>query len=137
MSVCLSVCLSVRTPYSSELILVRSDDRFISSLQMTLYDSYRPYIQKHPYHQAIFIAIFTHAVSSYHTTTVPYHKPCHIIFPPHRTIIPYHRHTISHTVPHHTQCHRHTTNVPYHIPYHTLFFHKIYPPKIPTLTPRK
>ena len=100
---CLS-CLSVLIPYMLELILVRSDDRYIRSIQIIFIPHNRPYILKH-----------TISPGNIYRTNVPYHIPSHISFPPHRAIIPYHRHTISHTVPHHTQCH----TVPYHIPYQT------------------
>ena len=87
------------------------------------------------------INIFHHTVPSYHTTdtniyrtNVPYHIPCHILFPPHRAIIPYHPHTVSHTVPQHTQCHA----VPCHIPYQTISYYPYHTqPKIPTLTGRQ
>ena len=108
-------CLSVHIPYILELILVRSDDRYIRSLQIIFIRRNRIYILKHsispgniyrtnvPYHIPIY------------RTNVQYHIPCHIIFPPHRAIIPYHRHkylphqrTIPHTVPYiisTTPCH--------------------------------
>ena len=119
-------CLSVHIPYILELILVRSDDRYIRSLQIIFIRRNRIYILKHsispgniyrtnvPYHIPIY------------RTNVQYHIPCHIIFPPHRAIIPYHRHkylphqrTISHTVSYiisTTPCH-HTIPPTYHITY--------------------
>ena len=107
-------CLSVRIPYILELILVRSDDRYIRSLQIIFIPRNKPYILKHtsvPYHQAIFTAptyhityraiyYFHHTVPSYHTD-IPYHIPCHTTHNaiPYRTT--YHTrqyHTI-HTIP--------------------------------------
>ena len=92
---CLSVCLSVRTPYILELILASSVYRYIRSLQIMFMGRNRPYILKH-----------TISPGNIYRTNVPYHIPYHIIFAPHRAIIPYHRQkylphkrTISHTMP--------------------------------------
>ena len=82
------------------------------------------------------LCILKHTISpgNIYRTNVPYHIPCHILFPPHRAIIPYHRHTISHTVPHHTQCHI----VPYHIPYQAISCYPYHAQlKTPTLTSRQ
>ena len=77
-------CLSVRIPYVLELILVRSDDRYVRSLQMISIRRSRPYILKH-----------TISPGNIYRTDVPYHIPYHKMFPPHRSIIPYRRHKYS------------------------------------------
>ena len=96
-------------------MLVRCDDRYIRSLQIIFIPRNRPYILKH-----------TISPGNIYRTNVPYHIPCHRIFPPHRAIIPCHRHkylphqrTISHAVPYiisTTPCH-HTITPTYHTTY--------------------
>ena len=120
--------LSVRIPYLLELILVRSDDLYIRSLQMISIRCNRPYILKHNISPG-------NIYRNIYGTNVPYHIPCHIIFPPHRAITPYHRHkylplqrTISHTVPciiSTTPCH-HTIPPTYHITYRAAYHTRQY-----------
>ena len=117
--------LSVRIPYLLELILVRSNDRYIRSLQIIFIPRNRPCILKHsispgniyphqrtishtvPYNISTTPCHHTIPPTNIYRTNAPYHTPCHILFPPHRAIIPYY-HVPCHT----TQCHTAPHTIP-------------------------
>ena len=70
---------------------------FISTFRWSIYLVVTDHI--HTTQQTLYTKTYFSTVSpgNIYRTNVPYHIPCHILFPPHRAIIPYHRHTISHT----------------------------------------
>ena len=118
--------MPVRILYVFELILLRSNDRYITSSQIIFIQLIR-----------LLRTLYT---ERYHTTRQCLAIPGKI-YTPHRTIIPYHEHTISHRIViflfriptkpyHHTIPTYHITyratphpmphrTVPSHVPYHT------------------